>query len=120
MCFHFGACEGASGHLRRHSQSSLDSRVRRQSAVVIDLNFKTPHLEEGEEGDDEGKGDRHTSGSAKAWAGRSVNVRCTVATVFQEHPLKEPLTAKKVNIAQVREILKHLDDLPKWLEAPLC
>lgn len=93
--------EGASGHLRRHSQSSLDSRVRRQSAVVIDLNFKTPHLEEGEEGDDEGKGDRHTSGSAK------------------EHPLKEPLTAKKVNIAQVREILKHLDDLPKWLEAPL-
>lgn len=89
-------------HVRRHSQTSLDGRVRRQSAVVIEMTTEVPiGDEEGEEANTQGK------------------PRDVQSKEPDQHPLKDQLTAKKVNINEVREILKHLEDLPRWLEEPL-
>lgn len=92
-------------HVRRHSQTSLDGRVRRQSAVVIEMTTEVPI------GDEEGE-----EANPPGVVGKLRDVQSKEP---DQHPLKDQLTAKKVNINEVREILKHLEDLPRWLEEPL-
>eukprot|EP00435_Cladocopium_sp_Y103_P045672 s349_g13.t1 len=93
-------------HVRRHSQTSLDGRVRRQSAVVIEMTTEVPI------GDEEGE-------EANSQSQSVGKLRDVQSKEPDQHPLKDQLTAKKVNINEVREILKHLEDLPRWLEEPL-
>lgn len=96
--------EDDSSHTRRFSQTS-EGRIRRQSAVVIEMTKEVPiGDEEGEEGKD---------------SSQSLGKLKDTHSQADVHPLKDLLTAKKVNVNEVREILKHLEDLPRWLEEPL-
>ncbi|CAE8725463.1 unnamed protein product [Polarella glacialis] len=109
-------------HLQRRSSAFiLDIIPKRLSNAQLDLQTSDGEEEPGTGDEPLGDAPGATSQSRKNSVSSRVGSRVGSITLPVEipHPMRGLLTAKKVNLGELRRLLQGLEDLGRWMEAPL-
>ncbi|CAE8583397.1 unnamed protein product [Polarella glacialis] len=109
-------------HLQRRSSAFiLDIIPKRLSNAQLDLQTADGEEEPGTGDEPLGDAPGATSQSRKNSVSSRVGSRVGSITLPVEipHPMRGLLTAKKVNLGELRRLLQGLEDLGRWMEAPL-
>eukprot|EP00440_Ansanella_granifera_P047923 gb/GFBE01051910.1/.p1 GENE.gb/GFBE01051910.1/~~gb/GFBE01051910.1/.p1 ORF type:complete len:728 (+),score=199.44 gb/GFBE01051910.1/:1-2184(+) len=110
------------------SVRDTEAVVRRQSAFIL----KMPRMETDGADEDKPQEEPGTGGSGGEERGETgqqgdlggpgsspKSAEPSKAVDLGPHPLKEVLTAKKVNVKEVRKVLTDMKDVQVWMEAPI-